>query len=1028
MVRFRLALSLALLLTLIFSTVAFATPPDRITGAITSESKVSLGTGTPTHPWAQYDQGPVEGSFPLHSLAFLISPSPSQQQAIDKLLAQQQDRKSSNYHKWLTPAQYGARFGLSPNDVQKITSWLQSEGFAYIRVAPSSSIIYFSGTAAQVEKTFQTEIHRYQVDGRSRFAPIAPPQIPAALSGIVIGMRGLANYPMKSMLQRRNKSQYYSSSNSTQYLAPGDLYTIYNIPTSTLTGSGQTLAIIGETDLLPADLEDFQTGFGLTSTFQNCTVSQQSPGVITICDISDFQYILYLPEGGTDPLVPDAYSEGDLGEADVDIEYSGATAPSAQVIYVNAPYVDGNGVVDSMSYAIQNNVAPIVSMSYGLCELGAAYNAADGYAGFTDFEFQQAQAQGQNILNSSGDGGNAECDHELGNFTAVYGYSANYPATSPYVTAVGGTLIPWNEYGSPYFSQNNNGNGGSAQQYVPEQAWNDPEEVGVYCAANPSLCSYTWQQAQEDLISIVGGGGGVSNCLTVDDNGVCNGAEPQPSYQAGLDTSKVNPTGAGELDASTPTRYVPDVSLLASVYWPGYIWCTPLNELGDTGDWTSTCANGIPGAISNGSIAGGTSFASPIFAGMLALVNQYLVSDGVKSGLGNVNSMLYTLAATPGAFNPVTTANTGAYTVGMWCQEGTPTSGVESDPWPAGLQCPSTGSGAGFLGGFNTYGYDPTTNYNLSTGLGSVNVSNLAQAWLDADATAITLSNTGAGSQTVLAGQTTPVFNFSVTPVIGTTFPKGVTFSCSFSPTDPTLTNSSCVFTPPSIAAGSPASAGANITLAIATQGPNPNSGVKKQQQRRRRADNRLPWLPFAMPLAGVVMLGFAGRKLSKYSVVASLALTLVMAGLLIACGSSSSSPPPPPQISVTVGAGSPSSLYPNDAADDWPSQTATFSATVANDSKNQGVTWSCSGDTPCGTFNPTATASGTATTYTSPTVAPGLTSPITIIATSVTDTSKTGSTTETLLPATVPGTYTVTVTASQSTNTSSQPVTLDVN
>lgn len=1025
---FRSASVFVILSILILSTLCFAAQPDRINGPITTASTVSL-SGLRTHPWAKYDQGPVEPSFQLNGLAFLIAPSASEQKALDTLLAEQQDPHSPNYHQWLTPEQYGARFGLGANDIEKITNWLRSQGFSAISVARSSNIIYFSGTAAQVETTFRTQIHRYQVEGKPQFSSVTPPRIPAALLGIVTGMRGLNNHHMKSMLKRRLANYNDSSFFTGQVLAPADIATIYDIPSS-MDGSGQTLAIIGRSDIYADDLADFRAGFGFPTTGLNGCTTGGTTGVITACDTPYFHYTLVLNGSEVDPLAPDSIVHGDLAEADLDLEWSGATAPSAKVIYVNAPAATGTDVVEAMSYAITNKVAPVVSLSFGQCELGTAENAALGAAEFTEAEFKQANSQGMTVINSSGDGGATECDYELGNGSAVFGYTVNYPASSPEVTAVGGTLIPLiapNEYttastcSSSVYWNSSGTTGGSACGYIPEQAWNEAEEFGLFCAANLSNASCAgitdWASAQF-AFGMLGGGGGVSNCATINRTGECLTGYSQPLYQSGLSVTLPSPAP----ETTTPARYVPDVSLLASPDFPGYIYCTAQAEFGGTSS-SSTCSTSIADSLATwGTVAGGTSFAAPVFAGMVALLNQDVVANGGTAGFSNINPMLYSLAAnnaSTGAFNPVTTANTGAYSNGAFCTAGTP-----GAPQPSQLWCPSVG----FLG-FNTFNFDSATNYNLVTGLGSVDLNNLATAVVATEFADFNISTSGSTTQTGSAGQTTPVYMFTVSPTTGTTFAKAVNFSCSFNPTDPTLTTSSCTFTDTTTGTSGGVPSGATgtqtITMALATAGPNPNSGLRKQQP--RRADNRSPWLPLTLPIAGVVLAGFAGRKVSRYSMVGSLCLALVMAGLLIACGSSSSSTPP--AIAVSVGQGTPASLYPNcsTCTPAWPSQTATFTATVTNDSANAGVAWSCLGDTPCGSFSPTTTASGAQTTYTSAAIQAGLTSPITITATSVTDTTKSGSTPETLNPATVPGTYTVTVTGTEDTNQHTQQVTLVV-
>lgn len=292
-----------------------------------------------------------------------------------------------------------------------------------------------------------------------------------------------------------------------------------------------------------------------------------------------------------------------------------------------------------------------------------------------------------------------------------------------------------------------------------------------------------------------------------------------------------------------------------------------------------------------------------------------------------------------------------------------------------------------------------TFNFSIKATDGTITQTQAVQLTVNP---ALTFGTVGTTTQTTASGETSAAYNFNVAPVAnGGTFSSAVTFSCAFTPTDPTLTNSSCVFNPPTIAAGQP---GGSVSLTITTIGPNTVPGGK---QLRRRADNRSPWLPLSLPLAGIVLAGIAGRKLSKYSVIASLCLALALLGLLVACGSSAA-----PPIGVTVGQGTPASLFPNDAADAWPSQTATFTANVTNDSSGMGVTWTAVTGSIVSTGPTTAT-------YTAPTIKAGLPASDTITATSVADTSKLGTATETLTPATVPGTYIVVVTAAESGATS---------
>lgn len=761
------------LLVLFFvPTLCFAAQADRISGPIDSSQKVVLPGNV--HPMAkpEYDEGPVEPSFALSSVTLLMAPSPSQQAALEQLLAQQQDRTSPNYHKWLTPEQYADRFGVSQNDVNKINIWLETQGMTVLRVARGRNAIVFSGTAGQIQSAFNTEIHRYNVNGEEHIANAFPVSVPSALSGVITEVRGLTNFRMKPMYVRAARGSesthpHYTttiSGNTDYFVAPGDIATLYDLtplydatPTP-INGAGQKLAIIGQTDVYLADLNDFRSGFGLntipTTGAGACTTN--SSGIVeSPCDTTYFDYILV----GTDYGV----STSDVIEADLDLEWSGAIASNAQIVFVNAPTNSdqtAGGVDVSLQYAIDNAVAPVISMSYGLCE-----QANESL----ETELQQANTEGITVMNSAGDTGSFACDYTPPGTTstsepnppfegAQYGLGVSYPASSPEVTGVGGTSIPWPTYYSgTYWNPTNAANGGSMSGSLVghEAAWNDDPVFASICQGEPtnSFCenggppavtgwvplgsAATAQQVQED-IWISAGGGGVSNCFSETPEGVCTAGFAKPSWQT--------VTIPGLKSPQSTYRFVPDVSLLASPNFPGYIICTPMNALTGSGTAASSCASGIATAVdTNFSLVGGTSAASPVFAGIITLVNQYLGS----AGLGNINSTLYTLAKTSSneAFHPVNNGDNDVY-----CQAGSPSG------QPADVICPNAG-----VGGFNAAIYDATTKYNLVTGLGSVDANNLATAWKNyrsASAATVTLT---AGALTVYQGANV-TFTSTVTP------------------------------------------------------------------------------------------------------------------------------------------------------------------------------------------------------------------------------------------------------------------------
>jgi hypothetical protein len=183
--------------SLTITTFSFAAPQDRILGPVVSRELVQLPAGVPLKAQAQYDRGPVDPALKLTYMTLLTVPSATQQKALDRLLAQQQDRRSPLYHKWLTPEQYADRFALSRNDVLKICTWLTAQGFTVFNVAPSRNLIAFSGTAAQVASVFQTEIHNFNVDGENHFSNVRPPSVPTALTDVVVGIGGF-RFPAKA--------------------------------------------------------------------------------------------------------------------------------------------------------------------------------------------------------------------------------------------------------------------------------------------------------------------------------------------------------------------------------------------------------------------------------------------------------------------------------------------------------------------------------------------------------------------------------------------------------------------------------------------------------------------------------------------------------------------------------------------------------------------------------------------------------------------------------------------------------------
>ena len=890
-----------LLVASLFSTASYAAAPDRITGALTGGPTVTLKGNVHHKALPKYDQGPADPALRLGYVTLLTVPTAAQQKALTQLLAEQQDRRSPNYHKWLTAEQWADRFGLSHGDVQKLTEWLKSQGFTVQSVAHGRNWIVFSGTVSQMQNAFGLEFHRYNVDGEMHVANANSPRIPAALAGIVSGLRGLHDFYLKPMAARNTRAAHvarpdyydpiFNSPAPQNFLAPGDIATMYDIdalynatPTK-IDGTGQKLVIAGQTDIFLADINDFRAGFGL-SPISGCT-SSSTTGLLTACNSSNFQYVLV-------PNAPDpgALSKfGDITEADLDIEWSGAVARGAQIIYVNAPIIVNSttgalvsgGVTDAWYYAVDSQTTlreTVISLSYGSCEFGDNFVLdATGNPLSDEVELMKSNTEGITFLNSSGDSGAAACDggtnpntnpHNL----AVGGLAVGYPASSPEVTAVGGTALTPAGLLSPFWTTSNGANGGSAQNPpLPETSWNDDNELSsVYPNRYPTPAS-----VQENY-AIVATGGGPSNCAQQSpDNSNCVSGFGKPWWQ--------NVTISGQAGA----RFVPDVSLAASPNFPGYIFCTPQSAwISGSTSTASTCVNGIAAALAltdsanppnpTPSLVGGTSASTPVMAGIVALLNQYLGA----SGLGNINPTLYGLAATaPNAFHPATTGDNK-----VACEAGQPAA-----PWPTALQCPGTAGTTGSFG-FSASNSDAATGYNVVTGLGSVDANNLAIQWNSAPAPPdFTLTPTVA-SLDVPQGS-------SVDATVNVAFQGAFAGTVSFTCVEPAnLTESTCL-APPSINASGAVSFHITTTAATASvlRPSNP------------AAPNHGTGIVFALLLPGLLGVVFTAGSLRSLRSLRSIRLLglIVLLGLstlwLGSCGGSngSNSNPGTPKGTYTI-------------------------------------------------------------------------------------------------------------------------------
>jgi hypothetical protein len=673
-----------------------AVSPARITQTLDESDLVTLKGNV--HPLArpEFDQGAVSDGLQLHRMLLLLQRSPDQEAALQKLLDEQQNKSSTNYHAWLTPAQFGQQFGPADADIQTITSWLQSRGFQINNVSAGRTIIEFSGNAAQVRSTFHTEIHTYLLNGQAHTANASDPQIPAALAPVVAGPVSLNNFPVKSHVLPLGSFFRSKTTGETRPLTtfpncggagcfglgPADFATIYNSApllsgTPKIDGTGQTIAIVGESNINVADVTDFRTIFNLPQNFSAANVILNGP----------------------DPGI-----NGSEGESDLDVQWAGAVAPGATIEFVTSePTETTAGIFLSATYIVDNNIAGVMSESFGGCEqqIGTLNQ-------FHSALWEQAAAQGITVMVSSGDGGSAGCDNFDTAQTATQGLAVSGFASTPFNVAVGGTdfdqINKWSQFWS---TTNNSTTQGSALGYIPEIPWNDScAQLGITgCGAS----------ASQGSLNIMAGSGGASTLY------------PKPSWQSG--------TGVPQ----DSHRDVPDLSLFASNGFDASFYIICQRDASGTG----ACNLNDLGFTFQG--IGGTSASAPAFAGIMALVNQsQATAQNPASRQGNANYVLYQLFAKQTNTTPALNCNSSA-TPSSACTFydvtrgnsalANSTTGANSVPCAAGSpNCSNSNatSGNGVLvtaGNPPKLAYSTTTGYDLATGLGSVNVANLVKNW-----------------------------------------------------------------------------------------------------------------------------------------------------------------------------------------------------------------------------------------------------------------------------------------------------------
>lgn len=654
-----------------------------------------------THPLATIgnDRGRVDAALPMRRMVLVLKPSDQQDAELRTVIDAQKNPDSPSYRQWLTPEQFAAKFGPSQSDLDQVTNWLQERGFRIDAVARGRQWIEFSGNAAQVEQAFHTEMHHYMVNQKMHVANAGDISIPQALSPVLAGVLSLHNFEKHSMRTPTTPVHRdpatgklvpnVTTSGGNHYLAPGDYAKIYDtapLLKSGITGAGVSIAIAGRSDIELSDVQSFRQIFGLPANDPIFIVNGQDPGF------------------------------SDEVESALDVEWSGAVAPEATIKFVtSANTFTTDGIDLSVSYIVDNVVAPIMSTSYGLCEafLGNTGNA------FYTLLYKQAAAEGITAFVSTGDNGAAGCDPAVSYNAAQNGLEVNGLASTQYNVAVGGTQFNEKGNDSTYWGANNNSDFSSAIGYIPEKTWNESCDPTI----DPNFCQGSYLYL---LLASSGGASSCSNSVVVNFQITCLGGYAKPSWQAGRGIPKDG------------VRDVPDLSLAAAGDHDGYLMCVE-------GSCQTTTSNGHT-VLEQATVVGGTSASSPAMAGIMALVEQ---QNGSYLGLANYD--FYKLAAGDTLAN----CNSSKLT-----DPSQPSACVFHDVTVGNNSVPGQ------------VGYAAKGGFDLSTGLGTVDAANLVQKWNSARKLGSATELSSFYSATIQHGQQFPL-RVVVSPASGAGTPSG---------------------------------------------------------------------------------------------------------------------------------------------------------------------------------------------------------------------------------------------------------------
>jgi sugar lactone lactonase YvrE len=778
-----------------------ATPTVRVTKSVDNGKRTTLYGHTPKAVRRGMDLGRITPSTPAEHLIILLKSSQDQEREARRVIDEQHDKRSANYHRWVSPEEFGAHFGVHDSDIESVKNWLSGQGFVVEEVTKAKRAIRFTGTVGQIEQAFQTEMHFFLMsNGETHVSNDRDISIPEALSPVIAGVPTLNDFFRKShrvevgrMSRMRpgpkfsNGTNCGSVANSDCFVGPADFATIYNttpLLASGINGAGITIGIVGRSDILMSDVQTYRQMFNLP--------------------VNDPVFI----HAGQD----NGINAGDDGESDLDVEISGGIAPAAKVDFViGTPTFLVDGITNSIQYLVENNNVDIISTSYGDCES----NEGAGGNAFNSQMFEQAAAQGISVFVADGDNGPAECDDSNDSFEAL-GYAASAEGSTPYAVSVGGTEFDEGTNTGYWSNTNNPLNLSSAVSYIPEYPWNEAKSAsptstpsgdlsGLWSGSGGISAYYLqppWQYGsgvpttdpvltqggnwitvnitnagsgytagstpsvtfsgetcasnpQSGATAIVGTGAQAGQIVGITYNNGSQGGTVRTGQGFGCTVPGTVTFGAAPAGGTTATGTVvlaPMQNMLPLI--PGvphrYTPDLSLNAAADH-DGTLFCSEGVceissTGALLDAGIVGGTSVAAPSMAGIQALIDQ---ANGGRQGMPAY--IYYILANNQYVSNPGACNSSGPPASNANCAFQDITTG--NNLICGTSSCTTSPAKIGFQAG---------TGYDLATGLGSVNAANLSGQW---SSVVFNSSNTNLNlSQTTFAHGTPITLSGTVAP------------------------------------------------------------------------------------------------------------------------------------------------------------------------------------------------------------------------------------------------------------------------